>query len=31
MLRLQQAYNANARVLQAAREIFETLLQSSRS
>jgi flagellar hook-associated protein 1 FlgK len=30
MLRLQQAYNANARVLQAAREIFETLLQSSR-
>jgi flagellar hook-associated protein 1 FlgK len=31
MLRLQQAYNANARVLQAAREIFETLLSSSRS
>lgn len=31
MLRLQQAYNANARVLAAAREIFETLLQSSRS
>lgn len=31
MLRLQQAYNANARVLQAAREIFETLLASSRS
>jgi flagellar hook-associated protein 1 FlgK len=30
MLRLQQAYNANARVIQAAREIFETLLQSSR-
>lgn len=30
MLRLQQAYNANARVLQAAREIFETLLASSR-
>jgi flagellar hook-associated protein 1 FlgK len=30
MLRLQQAYNANARVLQAAREIFETLLSSSR-
>jgi flagellar hook-associated protein 1 FlgK len=31
MLRLQQAYNANARVLQAAREIFETLLSSSRT
>lgn len=31
MLRLQQAFNANARVLQAAREIFETLLSSSRS
>lgn len=31
MLRLQQAYNANARVLQTAREIFETLLSSSRS
>ncbi|TPE59006.1 hypothetical protein FJQ54_14480 [Sandaracinobacter neustonicus] len=30
MLRLQQAYNANARIIQAAREIFETLLQSSR-
>ena len=30
MLRLQQAYNANARVIQAAREIFDTLLQSSR-
>jgi flagellar hook-associated protein 1 FlgK len=29
MLRLQQAYSANARVLQAAREIFETLLSSS--
>ena len=31
MLRLQQAYNANARVLQAAREIFATLPASSRS
>jgi flagellar hook-associated protein 1 FlgK len=30
MLRLQQAYGANARIIQAAREIFETLLQSSR-
>lgn len=30
MLRLQQAYSANARIIQTAREIFETLLQSSR-
>lgn len=30
MLRLQQAYTANARIIQTAREIFETLLNSSR-
>jgi flagellar hook-associated protein 1 FlgK len=30
MLRLQQAYSANARVIQAARETFDTILNAAR-